>query len=597
MNTPTARILLIILLLSAFPALLRATETSSFTQSPPCLERSHDEHQILANLRHAKLVGDLEAGESCETLLAQFQNRQISWIAAQPAPPGFGHDTPAAEEDENGLQRWSTNDVRVSPSHVNDYSPALASDSEGNRYAAWIYENMPESRSVNLFKSEDKGRSWYRIEYIVDVTASDVDLVVAEGTERYLFLSYITNGTTLNILRISLDDPDQIDHTTLFINAPGIENPRLATDASEFGLWYVYIVFNAMAIDNWVFLTSRTTDYGATWETPGIVGGYCGYPGEFYSGVYAHPDLAFGSDNLYLAFDNFPGPCTLADRDIFLLTSEDYGNSWNTAVQLTTSTHDEFAPTVGAVKNYTEQPTAVVAFSRTWDGIDKDIWKVYSQDDGATWSSPSCIQCTDDNETYPVLITSENQGYIHAVWWQEQQLESKRAIFSNPGTFSDNMTITDQPTVSQSKGPPVAALDPFEPIDSELCVAWTDFRDLDTQGYDIYYDAAGLISLSGVDDVEIASAANLNFSVTNPASPIALLRYELPVAAPVELAIYDVGGRRVRRLCSGTSQAAGMHHIAWDGRNNGGEMAPAGVYYCLLDAAGQHVVRKVVTLR
>jgi len=59
------------------------------------------------------------------------------------------------------------------------------------------------------------------------------------------------------------------------------------------------------------------------------------------------------------------------------------------------------------------------------------------------------------------------------------------------------------------------------------------------------------------------------------------LEYALAHDGPAELAIYTVQGRRIRTLVHGV-EAAGLHRVAWDGRDNDGRSAPAGVYYVRL---------------
>jgi len=172
-----------------------------------------------------------------------------------------------------------------------------------------------------------------------------------------------------------------------------------------------------MAPDNWVILHSRTVDYGETWTEPDIIGGYCGYPGTFYDGHQAHPDIEFGSQRLYMAFDNYPAPCTSTDRDVFLLVSETWGATWNAAVQLTTDVDDEHDPAIGAVKNHLDHPTAVVAWTRYYNEWDDDVWVRYTQDGGVTWGVMGCIACAIPKERNVNLATSRSQGMIHAAYW------------------------------------------------------------------------------------------------------------------------------------------------------------------------------------
>jgi len=65
----------------------------------------------------------------------------------------------------------------------------------------------------------------------------------------------------------------------------------------------------------------------------------------------------------------------------------------------------------------------------------------------------------------------------------------------------------------------------------------------------------------------------------------ARIRFDLPRTGSIEVGIYDLSGRLVRNLASGT-RAAGGHTVRWDGRSASGEVLPAGVYLlrCCSDA-------------
>jgi len=69
----------------------------------------------------------------------------------------------------------------------------------------------------------------------------------------------------------------------------------------------------------------------------------------------------------------------------------------------------------------------------------------------------------------------------------------------------------------------------------------------------------------------------------NPFSTRAELRYYVPSAGPVEVAIFDVTGRRVRTLASGVEQI-GSRTIYWDRRDGAGAVAAPGVYWVRLTA-------------
>ena len=55
------------------------------------------------------------------------------------------------------------------------------------------------------------------------------------------------------------------------------------------------------------------------------------------------------------------------------------------------------------------------------------------------------------------------------------------------------------------------------------------------------------------------------------------MRYGLPQAGYVELDIVNILGQQVRTLVA-AQQQAGWHRTVWDGRDDRGNLGPAGVY-------------------
>lgn len=95
-----------------------------------------------------------------------------------------------------------------------------------------------------------------------------------------------------------------------------------------------------------------------------------------------------------------------------------------------------------------------------------------------------------------------------------------------------------------------------------------------------------------------ATPARLAFALPAP-TPFrdrTVLRFVLPSDGPATLDVYDVAGRRVRRLVRGTL-SSGAHAAPWDGRDEEGKPLPAGTYFVRLSADGRTVSRTVTRLR
>ncbi len=75
-----------------------------------------------------------------------------------------------------------------------------------------------------------------------------------------------------------------------------------------------------------------------------------------------------------------------------------------------------------------------------------------------------------------------------------------------------------------------------------------------------------------------------------------LIHYQLPQAAEVALTIFDLQGRRIRKLVS-ARKAAGYHSVAWEGKDGHGRLVGSGVYLYHMRADNFSHTRKLMVLR
>ena len=79
----------------------------------------------------------------------------------------------------------------------------------------------------------------------------------------------------------------------------------------------------------------------------------------------------------------------------------------------------------------------------------------------------------------------------------------------------------------------------------------------------------------------------------NPFGGVTAISYQLGRDGPVALTMRDVTGRAVRLLACGP-QPVGLHSVVWDGKDDGGRVLPAGVYFCTLSASSERLSMKLV---
>ena len=93
------------------------------------------------------------------------------------------------------------------------------------------------------------------------------------------------------------------------------------------------------------------------------------------------------------------------------------------------------------------------------------------------------------------------------------------------------------------------------------------------------------------------TAFGLSQNVPNPFNPTTAIQYDVPAGGgTVTLRIYYVGGRLVRTLVDGV-ETAGNKSVAWQGRDDRGQMVATGVYFYRMTAPGFEKTRKMLLLK
>jgi hypothetical protein len=104
-------------------------------------------------------------------------------------------------------------------------------------------------------------------------------------------------------------------------------------------------------------------------------------------------------------------------------------------------------------------------------------------------------------------------------------------------------------------------------------------------------------AVPGDDDVAGATPSRpvLGPCYPNPFNPQTVVPFSLPCAADVELAVFDMRGRRVRVIADG-GFAAGAHQARWDGADAAGRACATGTYFARLRVDGENVTTRGLVL-
>ncbi len=85
-------------------------------------------------------------------------------------------------------------------------------------------------------------------------------------------------------------------------------------------------------------------------------------------------------------------------------------------------------------------------------------------------------------------------------------------------------------------------------------------------------------------------------SYPNPFNPLAVLRYGLPEALNVSVAVYDVSGRKIAQLEDGY-RLAGIHTLTWDAKDDTGRQVASGMYLLRIQAGRYFKTIKLTYIR
>ncbi len=89
---------------------------------------------------------------------------------------------------------------------------------------------------------------------------------------------------------------------------------------------------------------------------------------------------------------------------------------------------------------------------------------------------------------------------------------------------------------------------------------------------------------------------SLSQNYPNPFNAATLIEFDLARSAQIELAVYDLLGRRVRQLIS-TTLAYGSYQAWFDGKDDGGGDLASGVYFYQLRTGTAVLSRKMLLLK
>ena len=289
------------------------------------------------------------------------------------------------------------------------------------------------------------------------------------------------------------------------------------------------------------------------WDGPmGQDGAVSRYDGVTWTNYYLSNSGLIDDDALQVAVD---------PTDTVWIGTEE-GVSRFDGVSVWTSYHSGNS---GLVENHVQ----AIAFGPTGDTWFATLGGV-SHFDGANWTSFTTLDGLPSNAIQDIAVTGD------VVW-----------------------VATDNGAAVSRAGSRWTAYTPADGLADEDVTA-VYMESTDTVWFGTYRSGISVFvdDVSGVENpMNLMAGYLLRQNFPNPFNPSTTISFDLPESAPVFLSIFDVSGRLMRRLVTGSSMGAGSHEVTWDGMSTNGMPAGSGVYFYRLDTGSHSETRRMLLVK
>jgi len=380
--------------------------------------------------------------------------------------------------------RW-LDDILVQDTDYDEIEPALHKAPDGTLFIAVEQYGTTFDGWVRVYRSTDDGQTWsWLVSFTHGEEARNPSITYAERTsgEKWVFLTFeVTMSDSTKRIRVIRFDPDTPStwdsvEAASFTYTPEDVYPRICTDNLVYDLYYVYLTYTVNAIDYFPVMFTRSLDYGLTFTIPTNITG-----GAENSQFVTRPDITYGTAGLFVAFEKLGWTGTTWETQVWMTRSTNYGSTWDSAIQLTTSDDGAWHPSIAAAVGVS---TVMVAFTYS-DGSQTDIRDAYSTDGGDSFSAVGWLPWNMDDEKSVALTVSDSNGRYHAAFWRDYDIRYTSTDTASPGTWLGTTLVNDYNWASSAFSRPAICVNPTAPATEECRVAWTDFRD---GYYHIYFD-------------------------------------------------------------------------------------------------------------
>jgi len=355
----------------------------------------------------------------------------------------------------------------------------------------------------------------------------------------------------------------------------------------------------------------RSTNWGTTWNASQVY--VSNATGQGDCPRFSVPP----STNAYYMWGQ---PAAWQPSTIWFNRSTDLGATWGTPSQALALSMSSHFPSTRISHTFPVMDPApngniYCVVQDMLQGNGWDVAFIKSTNNGTTWSTP--VRVNDDVSTpnadqLEPWVETDFRGNIHVFWMDNRNYYSSNTYAldvyysystDQGATWSTNEKVNDISPISRVSGD-FSRMGDYQVIDtdsSHVYCQWTQCNAQGTAGSD--FTSSRLLP-SGVEEkptgnpwvTHRVNGIELAQSRPNPVLSGTELAFELENPAQASLRIYDLTGKLVRTLVTG-SLTAGSHTARWDTRDESGKPVASGVYFYRLESSGLLATKQLVVTR
>jgi hypothetical protein len=484
-------------------------------------------------------------------------------------------------------------DIPIYPGLV--YGSAADYGTDGTMWAAFAEQDS----AARCYKSTDHGATWSYVNGLAWTPKSlitKIQLVVGQGDSDFVYMFAMSpagNGQ-LWLARFNQDGSNFVDYPVIEADADTLDDFAVCRDFSgaDYYLYAIAVDDNRTHNEDNGF-SLRSIDYGKTWT-----------PTDTWVRMTT-PSLSAGAGAwIYLiaAYNNAGNEGRLA-----LLINHTFGHGFWFETDVYFDTFDVSLPACAAAFTLPESTAVIWAAYDHYDTAraDYDLLAAASTDGGFTFGAPVAIAAFPNSHNVGVDLknyTSLGNPYVDIAYFSLDWATNYRRVYrnfvdaGNPNAWSDTLRINSAQAYTTIALKPKLVDSPGGPGSGAGCIfAHYDFGV--NAGDSGFFNAPWATGIAEGRMQPAIRAASIT-AMPNPFRTRVEIRLApgLVTERAAEFAIYNAGGRLVRRLAVPEASSGEAVELTWDRTDSRGRKVSPGVYLARL-VAGMGSVTRALTVQ